>query len=222
LSRLILVPQGAEFQAVRRGLEQSQPTQPTLMAIPIGIAPVSQWLAKLELPQTYSHVLVMGLCGSLSEDLAIADVVVYQTCQGLDQQDKQCEIIEIANAKLVRGVTTDRVITQATEKQQLQQITGCDVVDMEGIAILQYFQPLDIPVSIVRVVSDDLGGDLPDLAGAIDPDGQLKPIPLAIKMLQQPRSAWRLIRGSMQGLRQLEKLAQSLGRSQDHGSSGDG
>jgi purine-nucleoside phosphorylase len=217
LSRLILVPQGAEFQAVRRGLSRSQQTQPTLMAIPIGIAPVTQCLAKLELPQTYSHVLVMGLCGSLSHNLAVGDAVVYQTCQELEQQCQQCQIIEIVNSQLVRGLTTDRVITQATEKQKLQQMTGCDVVDMEGIAILQFFQPLGIPVSIVRVVSDDLSGDLPDLVGAIDPDGNLKPLPLAFKLFQQPRSAWRLIRGSMQGLQRLEKLAASWGRSQDHG-----
>jgi hypothetical protein len=218
LSGLILVPQGAEFQAVRRGLRRSQNTQPILSAIPIGIAPVTQVLAKLETAKPHSQVLVMGLCGSLANDLAVGDVVVYESCQGLNlvglnQQEWPCQVMEVPNSKIVRGVTTDRVITQITEKQKLHQITGGDVVDMEGIAILQFFQPLGIPVSIVRVVSDDLSGDLPDLGGAIDPNGHLKPFPLGLKLLQQPRSAWRLIDGSMRGLSRLEKLALDYGRS---------
>jgi Phosphorylase superfamily len=221
LNALVLVPQGAEFQAVKKGLGRSSNRFESngfeLVAIPIGIDPVTQFLSQFWAESDdrrspighhdYSQVIVMGLCGSLSPDLAVGDAVVYQCCQSLNQSNWQCHPIAIPHTKLVKGFTSDRVICTATEKQELQRSTGCQVVDMEGTAILQFFAPWNIPVTILRVVSDDLAGDLPDLAGAIDAQGNLQPLSLARKMIQQPIAAMRLIRGSMRGLDRLRQLA---------------
>ncbi len=224
---LVLVPQGAEFQAVQRGLRRAPCDQLHLVAIPIGGPPVTRFLMQFwaARDRDYHAVMVMGLCGSLDLELSVGDAVVYQSCQALAQPGDQsgdqsgghqpiwpCQVSLMANIKLVAGLTTDRVIWRATEKQALQRSTDCQVVDMEGTAIRQFFQPFDLPVIMLRVVSDDLAGDLPDLTGTIDRDGNLQPLPLALKLFQQPQAAWRLIRGSMRGLNRLTALATNLGR----------
>jgi hypothetical protein len=48
---------------------------------------------------------------------------------------------------------------------------------------------------MLRVVSDDSKHDIPNLTSAINSDGSLQPLPLAITMIRQPIAATRLIRG---------------------------
>jgi len=81
----ILVPQGAEYKAVCRGLSCVSAPKPLVMAIPIGSKSLARYLERylqtghfLNYPQP--RVLLMGLCGSLSPDYAIGDIVVYQEC----------------------------------------------------------------------------------------------------------------------------------------------
>jgi hypothetical protein len=81
---------------------------------------------------------------------------------------------------------------------------------MEGFAYLEELQKRGIAVAMLRVVSDDLTGDLPDLSQAIDGKGNLKTASLAIAMLRQPLAATRLIRGSLIGLKALQQITTEL------------
>jgi purine-nucleoside phosphorylase len=210
LGIVILVPQGAECQAVRRGLGRSGQA---ISAIPAGLLPVRNFLAQQQWDTgSIERVYVLGLCGGLHPDLAIGDVVIYASCQNFGQRVWQCEAITIANAKSVRAISSNKVIATATEKRFVREKYGCDVVDMEGTAILEFFAALDIPVTIVRVVSDDAAGDIPDLSAAIDPDGKLQGGKLAIGLVKEPRKGLRLVRGAIVGLRSLEKVAGSIDR----------
>lgn len=81
----ILVPQGAEYQAVCRGLSQASTPQPQVLAIPIGSEPVIDYLKrwhKSEQFPTNSHqkILLLGLAGSLSPQYNLGDIVLYQDC----------------------------------------------------------------------------------------------------------------------------------------------
>jgi hypothetical protein len=206
--RLILIPQGAEFAAVRRGW--SGQSSDRLLAIPAGVAPVAQFLpTKLATPLSIESVIVMGLCGALSPQLALAETVIYRTCQTSTQAAWQCQC-ESTHYTIVSAITTDRVIATVKEKQSLYASSHCDVVDMEGSAIAQFFQPQNLPITMIRVVSDDLSGDLPDLSQAFGAAGQIQPLPLASTMLRSPRSAIRLIRGSLIGLKQLTLVAREI------------
>jgi hypothetical protein len=113
-------------------------------------------------------------------------------------------------AYLVKGLTSDRLIHSASEKQHLGQLYNAEVVDMEGIATLAFFQKAGIAVAIVRVISDDIHHDLPNLASAISPDGALLPLPLALGMMRQPVAAIRLIQGSLHGLKVLQNTTKLL------------
>ncbi len=63
---------------------------------------------------------------------------------------------------------------------------------------------------MLRVVSDDLTGDIPNLDSAIDPNGNLQTWPMAIAFLQQPLAAIRLIKGSLRGLKTLQQITTQL------------
>lgn len=218
--KTILVPQGAEYQAVCRGLSRVPGSQPQVIAIPLGIQALQQFFSK---NQQYFHqlnqpVLLMGLCGSLNPLYRVGDIVLYQNClyQGNLQNCHGSLTVDIHNhlgkqVSFVTGLTSDRIIASADEKHNLHQKTAADVVDMEGFVFLEFFQELAGSVAILRVVSDDSVHDIPDMTSAISTDGSLQPLPLAWKLIRQPLAATRLIRGSLQGLQILETVSYYLG-----------
>lgn len=235
----LLVPQGAEYRAVCDGLRRVA-IAPAVVPIPAGLQPVAQFLADpvpanghpataraTALPTgSQAAVLLLGLCGSLTPDLAVGDIVLYQSCMHAIANSPQTDtppwmtcdpaltdwIFQRlqGGAKLVRGISCDRVLCTAREKQQLGQQFRAAVVDMEGSAVLQHFNQLDIPTAILRIVSDDCHQDLPDLSAAFSSSGQLQPFPLARAMARQPQAALRLIRGSLQALAQLKAVTATL------------
>ncbi|OLT62486.1 5'-methylthioadenosine/S-adenosylhomocysteine nucleosidase family protein [Moorena bouillonii] len=227
---IILVPQGAEYQAICRGIKQiTGRPKPLILSIPIGEEPVTQYLetwlqTTTNFPQhSLPKVLLMGLCGSLSPNYSVGDIVVYNDCVAIDRnQDRPQPLVQQCcsqltslvqqqlgkKANLVRGLSSDRIIWSSSEKRQLGQSYQADVVDMEGFATLSVLNPKGFAVAMVRVISDDSYYDnMPDLTPAISADGSLKPFPLAMGMLKQPIAATRLIRGSLRGLKVLQQVS---------------
>jgi hypothetical protein len=208
---IIFVPQGAEYQAVCRGLGKTI-NPPQVIPIPIGVKPVTKYLQNYDL--TGKRVLLMGLGGSLSPQLKIGDVVIYENCLYVDNKSqlitKQCDsnLVDILSqllprAKKVHGITCDRFIHLGNEKQELGQKYNVSVVDMEGFAILNQCQS----VAIIRVISDDCHHDLPDLNNAINPQGKLDNLKMTLAFLRQPLASLKLIKGSLNALKILEKIS---------------
>jgi nucleoside phosphorylase len=212
----IVVPQGAEYQAVCRGLQQAK-NEIQVISIPIGTKNVAGILANFSKQLNNSQrVLIMGLCGSLDRLYRVGDVVLVQSCQDLDRHRVELDLELTAQIQtklsvdLVAGLTSDRLIFRAEEKLQLSQEYPVSVVDMEGYGYVTWLQQRGIAVAMLRVVSDDLGGNIPDLSSAIDPDGNLRMIPMAIAFGQQPVAAIRLIKGSLTGLKTLRQITTKL------------
>lgn len=223
----ILVPQGAEYKSVCRGLSRVKVPTPQVFPIPVGPKPLTRYL---ETWQQAGHlhnspqpkILLMGLCGSLTTRYSVGDVVVYTDCickSGISSQlSRNCdsELTNLLREKLnkkafsVKALSSDRIIFSATEKLQLGQSYNAEVVDMEGFAALEVLSQAGVAVAMVRAISDDTHHNMPDLSGAISPQGALQPLPLAIGMLRQPIAASRLIRGSLRGLKVLQEVTTSL------------
>jgi hypothetical protein len=231
---VILVPQGREYQAVCQGLKQINSCQ-QLLAIPMGIEAVTKYLGQQQLQincdlgfaealrdRTLSRVLVMGLCGSLSPEYEVGDVVLYQDCtcsSNCLDNSLLCLDNELTTSiqqhlkekvSLVRALTSDRLIHEAREKLHLAQLYQASVVDMEGYAIVQTLQQQGIAVAMLRVVSDSTSHNIPDLSSAIAPDGTLQLLPLAIAMLRQPLAAIQLIKDGLKGLKVLAQITTEL------------
>ncbi|MEH2256404.1 5'-methylthioadenosine/S-adenosylhomocysteine nucleosidase family protein [Nostoc sp.] len=213
----ILVPQGAEYKAVCRGLSGITGFIPTVVAIPVGMKPLLKYLQQGEFLTPKSRVLIMGICGSLSDRHTVGDIVLYQDCiyQGKLQECDHtftAQLYSLLSEKvsLVKSLTSDRVIWSAPEKRCLGETLAADVVDMEGFTALEFFNAARVSVAMLRVVSDDCQHNMPDLTPAINSDGSLNPFILAIAMLRQPFAATRLIRGSLTALKVLEQVTNLL------------
>ncbi len=217
LINTIVVPQGAEYQAVCRGLSKAQVDSIQVIAIPIGVRHISQVLANYSQQiDSWANVLIMGLCGSLSDSYTVQDSVLIKSCQDLNHNliDLDAELTAKIQQKLsidlVNALTSDHIITQAKDKLILAQQYPTTIVEMEGYSYIKELQRQEISVAMVRVVSDDLRGDIPNLNQAIDSQGNLKTLPLAISFIKQPLAAIRLIKGSLAGLKALEEITAKL------------
>ncbi|MEH1895678.1 MAG: phosphorylase [Nostoc sp.] len=213
----ILVPQGAEYKAVCRGLSGVTGSMPTVVAIPVGMKPLLKYLQQAQVLAPKSRVLIMGICGSLSDRYPVGDIVLYQDCvyQGKRQECDRTLTTQLHSCipekvSLVKSLTSDRVIWSAAEKRHLGETLAADVVDMEGFTALEFFNAAKVSVAMLRVVSDNCQHDIPDLTPAINSNGSLNPFPLAIGMLRQPLAATRLIRGSLTALKVLEQVTNQL------------
>ncbi|MEH2128877.1 5'-methylthioadenosine/S-adenosylhomocysteine nucleosidase family protein [Nostoc sp.] len=213
----ILVPQGAEYKAVCRGLNSVTGSIPKVVPIPVGMKPLLKYLQQGQFLTPKSRVLIMGICGSLSDRYTVGDIVLYQDCvyqTQLQECDRtfttQLHSCLSEKVSLVNSLTSDRLIWSAPEKRHLGETLAADVVDMEGFTALEFFNAAGVSVAMLRVVSDDCQHNIPDLTPAINSDGSLNPLPLAIAMLRQPFAATRLIRGSLIALKVLEQVTNLL------------
>ncbi len=223
---LILVPQGPELRSIRSGLGQNSSRSPKLLSLPIGPKSVTQYLEQWQQKQHFatekpSSLLVMGLCGSLSDKYQPGDVVIYSDClafNGSELIQQKCDNILTtklqnclqAKASPIKALTSDRIIYKAEEKQQLKKDTGAEVVDMEGFAVLNFFSGEATAVAMVRVISDDCNNDIPNLTSALTPSGNLQSLPLAIAMFRQPLASFQMIRGAIKGLQVLKKTTKMI------------
>jgi len=209
----VLVPQGAEYQAVARAC-QGYPG-PSIIAVPAGAA-LGPRLETLLSGQSWQRLLIMGLCGSLDPRFGLGSVVIYQACIGLDGQTETCdpdlrlELGRVLPNAEVLALTSARVVSLAREKRQYHAQFGAQVVDMEGQVALKVLTRHGIAVAMVRVVSDDSEHDLPDLNAAFTPQGGLQPLALAQALLKSPMAGLRLVHGSLQALRVLAQTARII------------
>ncbi|MFN4280547.1 phosphorylase [Thermosynechococcus sp.] len=205
-SCLVLVPQGAEYQAVQRGLQRANVA---ILPLRAGAAAVTTPALIRALRKRPATVLVLGVCGGLRPEDRVGEVVVYTTCQ--DEAGQMYSLDQTLSATLapawrrVKGITTAKTLSKVQEKQALAARWGVEVVDMEGVPLLKALA--GIPVAMVRVISDGGDRDLPDLSQAFDSQGNLRPWLLAIAMLRKPLAAAHLIQGSLKALKVLEKIA---------------
>jgi hypothetical protein len=221
---LILVPQGAEYQAVL-GAIKNNPHSPVILAIPVGRLAVTRYLQdwRQNNPKFFpAGVILMGLGGSLSAEFGLGQVVVLESClnyqndQANQEQYSDRILTDWVEQKLgrkirrVQGLTSDRVITDATEKQALGKRFNCQVVEMEGSAVLSFFRQLGIPATIIRVISDEVGQSLPDLSKIYNNQGQLNAIALSLALGKQPIAGYKLIVGSLKSLKTLNKITKKL------------
>ena len=231
--------QGAEYQAVCRGIKQIKSVSvPQVVPIPIGVNAVESYLQARDWQQTtQSNILIMGLCGSLSPQYQVGDIVLYQDgffslSSSLQNQKNNQEVARdyiqdkpsIFEPQLtdyiynclqdkvtkVTGLTSDRLIWSAQEKLALGKQYQASVVDMEGFVLLKFLQKHNHRVAMLRVVSDSTNYNIPNLSRAIDPTGKLQNIPMAIAMIRQPVAAMRLVKDALKGLAILQQITTEL------------
>lgn len=221
---LILVPQGAEYQAVV-GAIKNIPHPPVILAIPVGKLAVTKYLYNWRQNNpdfSASGVILIGLGGSLSAEFGLGQAVSLESCLNYqnDQADQEQQSDRILtnwveeklgkNIRRVQGLTSDRIIIDASEKQELGKSFNRQVVEMEGWAVLSFFKELGIPATIIRVISDEVSQSLPDLSKIYNSQGKLNAIALSFALGKKPIAGYRLIVGSLKSLKILNQITRKL------------
>lgn len=223
---IILVPKGAEYNAVCQGVKTSS-SVPLVFSIPIGVKALTQYLDN-DFSLLPSKVLIMGLCGSLSPKFGVGDVVLYESCRYgesvaecdlggspdpvLPDRSFTTQLYQQLKPKVtvVKSLTSDSVVYSTSEKRRLAEKFSAEVVDMEGFAALKILSQRGISVAILRVVSDDSKHNIPNFNSAIDEQGNLQTLLLAREMISQPIAAFHLIKGSLKALKLLQEVASEV------------
>ena len=101
-------------------------------------------------------------------------------------------------------------MSSAKEKQTLGETYKADVIDMEGMALLNWSRKWNISVVIVRVISDSCQQDLPDLRNVFGIGGNLRYFYLAFQMIKKPLLSIHFIYSSLKSLNVLRKIIKQL------------
>jgi len=131
-------------------------------------------------------VLVIGLCGGLTEGLCEQRIVAYTECLSTSPNKApplQCSpvltdgiIRRLQHAGItvdrVAGITSPRIATTKADRLALAK-SGAAAVDMESYPIVSAAAQAGVPVVVLRVVSDSLDTEMPDFNRALNAQGAL-------------------------------------------------
>jgi nucleoside phosphorylase len=161
-------------------------------------------------------VISSGLAGALREHLQIEQVIVPErittlrdaTGEPTSRELNQCA--ERRGATVVRTLlTSDRIVATREEKTRLAVFA--EVVDMESVHIFWQFSVDNIPVTVVRAISDRFDEDLPvDFAKVLTHEGRVKPAALLGELVGHPSSIPGLVRFGQQSRNAAKRLAMFL------------
>ncbi|MCU0771960.1 MAG: hypothetical protein MUE94_09380 [Verrucomicrobia bacterium] len=125
-------------------------------------------------------VLSCGFAGGLNPKHSLGTVLFDDTHAGIFRDRRPG-----CGAQPGRFVHADRVLASVADKARLFQSSGGDAVEMESSGIVSVCRAANLPVLVLRVISDTAAEDLPmDFNRYCRPDGSLS----------LPRLLWGLAR----------------------------
>jgi nucleoside phosphorylase len=172
-------------------------------------------------PEKPEGVMVIGLCGGLTEALQEESIVVYADCLTAgDLPLLRCSaaftdaIVESlqslgTNCNRVTGITSPRIVSGRSEKTTLAT-SGASVVDMESYEILSAAARAEVPAAVLRVVSDSLDANMPDFNPALDANGGLNGRKALGIALGSPLKTIRLISANKRAMGRLTPAVRGI------------
>ena len=160
-------------------------------------------------------VLITGLCGGLTADLKEGDIVLYDTCLSAVEDTRKLSsdaglvrsiegVLKSASIphQQVSGVMSSRIATNRAERSGMAA-SGARVVDMESFAILDVAASVGVPAAVLRVVSDSVDRNLPDLNSALNEGGGLDGRKALGVALRSPIATVRLLAANRRAIQHL-------------------
>lgn len=168
-------------------------------------------------------VLITGLAGALAPECKHGDIVIYNNCYSLEgsgdtltQINKvNCEqkltsllsnnlLLKNINTLQGDGLTLSKVVCQAQEKLTLAKKYNALAVDMESYHILTAAKEKKLPATVLRVISDDAQGDLPDLNAAMNKNADVNNLKMVLQFAKHPILAARFLSNLNQSVAKLK------------------
>jgi nucleoside phosphorylase len=165
-------------------------------------------------------IVVFGLCGGLAPSMAEGTIVAYTECLSTEPgkpslrcskavSDTLMSALMAANISCdwVVGITSARIATTPGERLNLAK-SGAAVVDMETYPIVSAAIKFGLPVAVLRVVSDSIDRELPDLNRALNDAGGLDGRKALKVAIGSPLKTLKLLAANKRAMR---RLAPALG-----------
>jgi nucleoside phosphorylase len=161
-------------------------------------------------------VLVIGLCGGLTQSLREQRIVAYTECLSTGPNKApplQCSpslTDGIVRRLQNRGITVDRVIgitspriaTTKADRLALAK-SAAAAVDMESYPIVSAAARAGVPAVVLRIVSDSLDTEMPDFNPALNAQGALDGRKALWIALGSPLETYRLLAANKRAMERL-------------------
>jgi adenosylhomocysteine nucleosidase len=161
--------------------------------------------------ESASLVVSAGVCGALSPDLALGDLIVPEAVVAATRRTATVVLPELRRAGTL--VTVQEIVTTPEQKARLWVETGALACDMESAPILEWAATRGFRAAVVRGVSDRASrGVSADLAAVVEPDGRVRTTRAVRVVLSRPRAipeAMMLMTGTNAA---LKSVAAALGK----------
>lgn len=149
---------------------------------------------------TPAWVISCGFSGALQEGMRVGDIVLANGIADTHGQSLKLELGMPADPDnglhVGRLLTVDEMIRTVDEKKELGEKHGAIAVDMESLAVAQICKETNTKFLAVRVISDDLSGDLPpEVLSILGSSGSMRVGAAMTSLWKRPSSAkdmWRL------------------------------
>ena len=167
-------------------------------------------------------MLVIGLCGGLTNSLPKNRIVAYTDCLSTEPQKppRRCSttvtnsVVELllshgVPCERVVGIMSPRIAVTSDDRLALAR-SGASAVDMETYEILAVAGDVGIPAAVLRVVSDTPNTKMPDFNRALNQDGALDGRKALRIALGSPIQTARLLAGNKRAMSHLARALEII------------
>lgn len=203
---LILTAVMIEAKAIAAALQMKCPkpglnTHKTFgsVAISLGLTGIS---ARNITGDSADIVMMAGLAGALSPDLAAGDLVIDDWAEGT-----------VVPANVRRGTihSSDRIVSSPAEKSALREQTQAIAVDMENAVVRDWARRIGAQFLAIRAISDRADQSLdPAFMHLVDPWGRPKPLALIRTLFRRPSLIPQVLRLGGDSKRAARRLGQAV------------
>jgi adenosylhomocysteine nucleosidase len=127
-----------------------------------------------------TRIYSVGFAGALDPALHVADI--FSPASVIDARDGSRILLETGEGTLL----TFMAVADATQKTKLAQAYGAPAVDMEAAAVAAAARAHGVTFGSTKVISDELGFEMPGMARFINSEGQFNTAGFAVFVALRP------------------------------------
>jgi len=189
----IVAPTSAEFAAVRRaGAADANANRVVVQRLGVGPAAGLAYVSQCELAAG-DRLALLGWAGGLQPHLRAGAVVVGTVSRTSDGREARCATLQVPGALCGPTLTESEPLLGVSAKAWAGGYSGALAVEMEAFPLAEWAERHGVRFYHVRVVLDEVGEPLPDLAGLLGDDGRVLPARL-LRALGRPSAVWGVLR----------------------------
>jgi adenosylhomocysteine nucleosidase len=151
-----------------------------------------------------TSLLSVGLAGACDPSLRVADIVRAGVV--VDTQSGE----RYSNSQFKQVLVSEPAIASVKEKQRLYESYRASAVDMEAATVARIAQAHNLNFQAIKVISDDAGFELQELARFSTQDGQFRELAFAAYSAARPRLWPKLLQLAGNSKRALQSLTTEL------------